>query len=1240
MKELKTLGFTLLCTLISLQTFFSQEKFEYKGESLSVYPHKRSASPAWFIYSAINRKNKANVDFILQEERGLYGLEGDMSMVEMDREFLEEDIFGSLGVKLKPKTIQDIRKNSVRLFRTEVNLHQNITPSIDVLPDGKYVQFYENLFQLDQKGDISPVENQVAGVFSIKNNMLHGFAYWISTAGDTIEQGEYSQGKRVGQWVFNQKSDYGLDEITSALDYDEIVCEYKDGLLDGPYREQFNDTLHYKGFYTDGEPSGEWFFYNQEFVENPLTKLVELKHYLEKHLTYADKDAPVSHKFVIRNLVNQNLIESDSLVMPPNFYQSRFNFNELYKFYKAEVEDLELPEEKITSYDGADYDGTDQIAYNEEMFYDEMEHFRYNYDGNTWFNGKQYSKAKLIDSIGIRYLYKDIYEEFYPNGQLKLRYIFENGQPVWEDTLFWDNGMASNVITYDAGSKEYSMSSYDYRGKVISVSKYDSLGQFVNSPVKYERFPRVMIEGLMTNFHPDYSYYEMNAYDTLLSTNLTAPTTLFKSWYHDKKVCAQSLFNPQSKELNISVNSLTGIPVQEMNYSFGEDYSYFSRRKEHNLKNLKAVTLSNGSYTVSMHEDSLPQSRVYYLREFDITDDYTLHYDDQPFTGNVELSIDNSRPVISIGKNKLKMGLPKESFNKKLYADYRKFMKTGKSKYRKLHPYLDISLSFQNLVGDMFPFVSDLARGVNDDPYSYEDYDIYGEQGPVSYVVRVEGRMVNGKPAGKWIAYDQKGRIRKETNFENGEKHGEERTYAFAYPAPKQRKTKKGEEYYYENYLAEGIKLKTYPEKTTYYLNHILHYNKSLLQGQEKYYDWEGNVNFAVSYKDGYMEGESIERNKLVTTRSSYKDGLLDGIFRTDLTLPDKDTITLFDLNFQNHQLQGESKAYHANGRLAKRGFFLNNEPIDDYEAFDTLGTKYHYIKFLYSFPVEEKIWEENELSVRYLFDWRDSIYFRPDDLVNIPSTYDLLLQYGLLDPYMLEQPYYGRPSLIDKAGIKYHVTKYFPDQVISRDGPIDSGKKAGCWYYNNYGGVKLYEVDYFDTILKINDSIKFKAKGIRTDFDSLGNAIFSSYVIEKIENYDCSHTDHYEVRQFMTIWQKDTSCHRFDGYVKNYYDDGTLQSEGLMADGLPTGVWKYYTPNGQLHQVGEYVQGKRNGRWLKGDLSKTNYLGDICLNPNLPDLEKQLEYQENLLDISIRYFKLGKIINTEYYDINMNGKH
>ena len=42
-------------------------------------------------------------------------------------------------------------------------------------------------------------------------------------------------------------------------------------------------------------------------------------------------------------------------------------------------------------------------------------------------------------------------------------------------------------------------------------------------------------------------------------------------------------------------------------------------------------------------------------------------------------------------------------------------------------------------------------------------------------------------------------------------------------------------------------------------------------------------------------------------------------------------------------------------------------------------------------------------------------------------------------------------------------------------------------------------------------------------------------------------------------------------------------------------------------------------------------------MNPNLPDLEKQQKYQENLLDITILNYMMGRLMNTQYYDVNMN---
>ena len=109
------------------------------------------------------------------------------------------------------------------------------------------------------------------------------------------------------------------------------------------------------------------------------------------------------------------------------------------------------------------------------------------------------------------------------------------------------------------------------------------------------------------------------------------------------------------------------------------------------------------------------------------------------------------------------------------------------------------------------------------------------------------------------------------------------------------------------------------------------------------------------------------------------------------------------------------------------------------------------------------------------------------------------------------------------------------------------------------------------------------------------------------------------------------------NGFVRNFYDNGVLQSEGEMKDGLPTGLWRFYDPYGKLNIMGVYHLGKRHGRWLKGDLAKKKYLGEICLNPNLPDLEEEQKYRENLLDITIINYHLGKAKNRQYYDLDLN---
>ena len=59
------------------------------------------------------------------------------------------------------------------------------------------------------------------------------------------------------------------------------------------------------------------------------------------------------------------------------------------------------------------------------------------------------------------------------------------------------------------------------------------------------------------------------------------------------------------------------------------------------------------------------------------------------------------------------------------------------------------------------------------------------------------------------------------------------------------------------------------------------------------------------------------------------------------------------------------------------------------------------------------------------------------------------------------------------------------------------------------------------------------------------------------------------------------TDSGKKQGLWKEYYENGSLKSEGNYKDDKKTGKWKYYYKNGQLEETGEYVDGKPEGEWL-----------------------------------------------------------
>lgn len=1214
--------FLLACLALS-QVLHAQkvDSVNIGGTFYYVYPYPKEVYPSTMLLQSIRAK----------EMEAVSTLNGDAWFI----------MYSSYGINslVKPDKAQIrlIRKNAEHFYSTLYDTETDMIPSLDKLPNGRYVQYFDEYVRFDEKDQAVIERRKVAGFFSLKDNLPHGDALWLSMTGDTAKYGKFSNGEKEGVWT---SAAFGLENLylyskasiaaylTSKPAYSISKYAYINGVRNGLYESYEGSRLLEKGHYKDGEPAGEWFIYAPGSVQRG-TEWIDTS-YLVKHYTLAEAP-PVSHKPYIRNSFYDGDWPSKYYTFPDYFDPIMFT-----SFWKMnlEKEDLDLPEEELNSYEGGQYDYSNDYAMEADF---EL--------GGLWVGDKYLPRGKIFDSLGIVNTYTGVYEEFWTNGQLKMRLNFVNGDLVSEDTIFWDNGKPANVVVYDPVKKEYENRLMDYEGILYEVAVYDSLGDFKEQTLDpLYRDKHIPIEGLDAQLVENYIFtgedyssssmwtvFEYDRSDTLKHSDLHGNILISKNWYGDTTTMLMTTYNADEHIVTAEARSLNGTTLYKSVSEYDETFDKVRGSVSYYLKDLEMYKTFNGSYTAYIpysESDSFPAVRTLSPYLYEMTEDNTLKYKHEPFNGKISVKLQAKTASFSVKPHQIDLNLTYSSkFLKALKKDYDNYKITGKAKYKDA---LAVAMIFDKGYADdlltMFPELTFMMTGNNNN---------YPTDVMQATYERIEGAFLNGKPHGTWRTYDDKGKIMIECRYIDGSFDGRIKMYNYAKPQPKKKKSKE-EEILFEYNYAPASPFDSLPSKPVYYLSTDIGVKHGILEGSYVTYNWQGKIKSKVNYVAGQPEGPASEHNAIASTYMNFENGAMDGIVRTYLHLPKKDSILLYELNFQNGSLQGESRSYHTNGKLSKRGFFLDGMPIDDYEGYDSLGNRFHYVKFQYSFPVEEKIWEANELSVRYLFDWRDSIYFRPDDLTQTTTVDNLLYQYGLMGS-AYERPYYGRPSLVEKTGIDYHMTKYFPNDTISRDGAISAGKKTGCWKFFSYEGEKLYEVEYFDTVLKLNDSIQFRSKGILYDYDAKGNLLSKSYIIEKFEKYDCSHTDHYEIRQFYTFWQAHDSLHRINGYVKNYYDNGVLQSEGNMKNGLPTGLWKYYDPFGKLNHVGEYKMGKRFGRWLSGDLSKSKYLGDICMNPNLPNLEEQMKYQEKLLDIYVRYFKNGKLLGSEYYGLNLN---
>lgn len=1270
----------LFCILGYTSVFSQVDSTQINGKYYKIYPirHRMAIQEEYWIAVDDDSyfQNQENY-FNVFGESEYFNREAFDTASVLEKAWLYEDLefrWEEITAKrkgMRGKFAKAVRKNPHSLLDPNFNMDTDLLPAFSALPDGNYVQLYNDFCLIQEDGTCAPQTPRVAVYFHMKDNLLDGPAAWVDVKGDTLRTGSYSKGLRSGKWDFTEISTYSYYfYVWEAKQFAKTgkrhtdtafhTITYKAGVQDGPY--SFSDVRGDKttGFFTDGIASGNWKTYDDNV--------------LVSNFTYASPtDTIKSHKPLLRTGTElEDYFGWEIDYNLDNYYPRLSIPNNLIRFDFGNKEELELEEEDFQSHE-LEYDsyGDDRIlirggGYNDYDIYDPYysvnpkrvnERLNVNLPGFknvlsglfdiVYDPNKQVHETRgfFIDSMGALMNYDGLYEIFYPNGQLFMRYNFVNGELEKEDTLFWDNGQPWDIIEFVADSNHYLRKVFDYDGLHMNTAIYDSLGDFLRYDVEEiedVESAHIEIDGIKAYKEfmgsSDYYYgFGGNDYgklprvldgnyfyrNSLVSSDSIIPDTsciLYKEYSgFDSITTLRSVtYDPETRTFLQENKSYTGVNYNKAERIYTENFKSWTGKSVWKYGRFTVIETTSGIWRedpLEPKEDSVfRMDRIMFpYKGYYVTSDVEILRDGEPYTGKVVVK--NRAHFPKYSKSKLVARQNTSTNTKKMSNRLYRYLKKGK-----YHHTLDLvsGSSELNYLNSMISY--NLYQTANDHWFSaYSTPRSYYNDGNIAPEV-VKGQIFEGKPQGYWFGkVDRK--ISGDIQFERGEAFGTHRQYGFEYKAKK-----------WDRLTSED----TLPSKNVHYLNEATDYENGMKNGAYKDYTWYGDVEAQGSFKDDFEEGAFIERHPLAYSVTQFKNGWLDGYAQTYLTFPEMDTVLLYDLNFQDGGLSGESNTYHINGKLAKRGFFLNGEPIEDYEAFDTLGFKYHYVKFQYGFPIEEKIWEENQLSLRYKFDWKDSIRFDPSDLMGSQSLDRLLAEYGYND-YELQQAYYGRNRLVDKAELNYHMTKFYPNDTIAREGRIDSGKKIGLWKFYDYDGNYLYKVNYFDSIIKINDSIRFKSKGLLTRFNAQGDSTYSAHIIEKMEKYDCAHTDHYEIRQFYTIWEDDDSTGRMNGYVRNFYDNGVLQNEGWMKDGLPTGLWKYYDPFGKLNLMGNFQQGKRDGRWLQGDLEKKKYLGEICLNPNLPNLEEEKKYRENLLDVTIINYRLGKTVNKQFFDLNLN---
>lgn len=1106
---------------------------------------------------------------------------------------------------------------TIRKASKNVDFNDNIPPVLDVLPDGKYIQYYAPLAYRDED-TLKFIRNKISAVFYVKNNKVNGPAYWFLFDDQTLfKTGSYLDGVRVGKWkmeLFSEETKYKTKKRkTTNNDYKEIdvntvyrievnyqnalkqgdqlktkityyktplvqkeVIHFVNNIEEGNYLFSENGITMVTGSYKNGKRVGDWYFYDWHCNVSTSKEKV--------YLDGGERDLFSSDQFSFKGHMTKRDYRLSNRVL---IEYHKINSERIYG------KSVLLRGTSAKRLRSNDYFSSDENDYDNDLDRKTPSMLNTNYDHLFFLdiplniNGvrRHYNRQQRIDSLGYIFDYLE-YKRYYPNGQLVTKFKLENGCLLHEDTLFWSNGKIMNVIVFDSSKMQFNKTNFHMNGKLSSIETYDERGKFLDlfEPGKTAKERTLIKDGIVyvhqfEQFNAGYLYEFRNENTIPLIGN---DTTIIvwdyficpihkNSSVTEKDILSwkKTTYNPGTRTVVISEKNekINGIITTSLQYD-----SLFLNCKKIEVTTIGDLTISHeasGSVS-SYHRDivnTILKQKIYsheltYVGQIQSVDvERQTLYKEKPFTGTLEI----------------------------LFSSY---IEEPKLKNNRLTIYLKNSKSLLDLFATAYPIIHTYAIPLR----------LWaGEQ--------KKNNSKNTNNLDKFIGKFENGKLHGECMFINGD-------HQIMVQIPFLNNRRNGTIFIHEEYPEQSSTAK----KQIYYLRSIENYFSGVKNGPFFLFDQFGDTLSSSHYTNGKLIGLSSSKqksgNKIEINTTYYENGLSTG--KTQVF--DTTGILLEDIQYKNQKLHGVCSFYNKSGTLFQTAFF-NNDMLQDtvftYNSDQSIRKKIVYRNNVF---LKELNYKNGILTDEFINDTLEIKVAMPEKNVSdkLRKLYHSYMHYN----YSNYNKTIGLMIYYDHAG------NILKQGKIGKPKYLNSQNKVGIWQYNYPFPIGKYTINHVDSTIRISDSLEFQTTGEFLQKDENENLLSRRYILSEDELYNCGADETYNVLLYYVAYEKDTSLHLRNGFMKNYYPTGVKQSEGQNKDGLPNGLWKFYNDNGSLREMGHYINGKKTGRWLSGDLSKIHYMGEICFDIDNKRMRLFVEDLESKLIINEAIFVKGEKIS------------